>query len=50
MGVIQGIHQVDDLLAGKPEDKVHALVFQAPGNKIGDVHLPSGPLKILLCQ
>ena len=37
--LVEGIHQVDDLLAGETEDVLHSLVFQASGDKLRYVHM-----------
>ena len=36
--IVEGIHQVDDLLAGETENVVYSFVFQAFGDELGDVH------------
>ena len=37
--IVEGIHQVDDLLAGETENEFYPLVLQAFGDKLGDVHM-----------
>ena len=42
-GLVEGIHQVDDLLAGEAEDVLYPFILQAPGNELRHVHLYKVP-------